>query len=82
MLSFPRVVSAGPISFSRLATRLSGCLMLTGFNLYVIITCAPVLFRAAIHHPVALIVVTALFVSLLGTLCHIWARTLVRSRLP
>ena len=80
MLFVPRALSVGSISFSNLAARLSGCLMLTGFNLYVIVTCAPVLFRATVHHPVALMVVIAFFVSLLGTLCHIWAQNLFRRR--
>lgn len=84
MLNIPRFVLAPvefvPVLSTRFAGRLSGCLLLTVFNVATIVTCAPSLFEVSAHHPLWLVGVTALFATLLGSLLRVWFLLIFRGR--
>lgn len=84
MLNIPRLFLAPvefvPVLSTRFAGRLAGCLLLTVFNVAVIVTCAPSLFEVSAHHPLWLVGVIALFASLLGSLLRVWFLLIFRGR--
>ncbi len=84
MLNIPRFVLAPvefvPVLSTRFAVRLSGCLLLTVFNVAVIVTCAPSLFEVSAHHPLWFAGVLALVASLLGSLLRVWFLLIFRGR--
>jgi len=84
MLNSPRFVMAPvefvPVLSTRFAGRLLACLLLTVFNLAVIVTCAPSLFEVSAHHPLWLAGVGALFANLLGSLLRVWFLLIFRGR--
>jgi uncharacterized integral membrane protein len=84
MLNTPRFVLAPvefvPVLSIRFAGRLLTCLLLTVFNVAVIVTCSPSLFEVSAHHPLWLVGVIALVASLLGSLLRVWFLLIFRGR--
>lgn len=84
MLNIPHFVLAPvefvPVLSTRFAGRMLACLLLSVFNIAVIVTCAPSLFEVSAHHPLWLVGVIAFFASLLGSLLRVWFLLTFRGR--